>query len=234
MATMVGAMRSVFVDADLGFSTPSEAAESEEILLRILGVIARKNLFHLRRHPRTPKLYSREAGIRYCPPDQMGGPWIDRARIRDFAKALRGFDMDDEHAAIVLRLVSGVEIFQDIPTLYRRKKGDCDRLVCARLAELWLAGIMASPYLVPYPNGTGGTTYHAVVLHADDTTEDPSSILGMGGAAKRVEEIRKNLERRDNLLRAAVDLMVVDGESPEALGAVIDAAAYVPRGGFPC
>lgn len=224
-------MRSVFLDVVLDFSTPSKAYRSETILLRFLGVVAMLNRYYLEENPNTPKLYSKAAGIRWCPPDQAEGSWIDKSKIRDFARSLQTFGMDDEHAAIVLRLVSGVEIFQDIPTLYRRKRGDCDRLVCARLAELWLAGIMATPFLVAFPNDRGGTTYHAVVKHADGSAEDPSAILGMGTAANRAEEIRKNYERKDNLVMAATELMV-DGGDPDALGAVIDAAAYVPRGGF--
>lgn len=228
-------MRSVFLDVALEFGSKGEAFESEEILLRVLGVVSKKNLFYLKRNPKTPKLYSREAGIKYCPPDQMLGTWIEKSKLRDFAKSLQSFGMADDRAAIIMRLVAGAEIFQDIPTLYRIKRGDCDRLVAARVAELWLAGIMASPYLISYANESGGTTYHAVVLHGDNTTEDPSLILGMGGSAKRAErdeEIRKNIERKDNLIKTATELMVVDGQDPEMLGAFIDAAAYVPRGGF--
>jgi hypothetical protein len=229
-------MRSVFLDVMLRFTTPAEAWESEEVLLRFLGVVGMLNRFYLRRHPETPKLYSRAAGIKYCPPDQMQGSWIPKEKIPEFARMLRGeYGMDDDRAAIIIRLVSGAEIFQDIPLLYKRKKGDCDRLVSARLGELWVGGFIASPYLIPYKNETGGTTYHAVVLHPDNTTEDPSLILGMGGPARardRAEEIRKNYERKDKLVAAATQLMV-DGGDIQILGAMIDAAAFVPVGGFP-
>lgn len=227
-------MRSVFLDVVLDFSTPAKAARSEKILLRFLGVVAMLNRFYLEENPDTPKLYSREAGIRYCPPDQMEGPWIPRDKIGELARILKSWGVAEDKIAILVRLIVGAEIFQDIPTLFRRKKGDCDRLVCARLAELWVAGFMASPYLVPYPNGSGGTTYHAVVLHPDNTTEDPSAILGMAGPRRRAEEIRKNYERKGNLVRAATELMIVEGGDPDALGAFIDAAAYVPVGGFAC
>ena len=226
-------MRSVFLDVQLDFASKADAVESEEILLRFLGVVARLSLFQLRRNPKLPKLYA--SGVKYCPPDQMEGFWVDKSKIRELGAYLKSIGATDEHAATVIRLVSGVEIFQDILTLYKLKKGDCDRLVCARLAELWQAGIQASPYLIAYPNQSGGTTYHAVVLHADNTTEDPSLILGMGGsarAASRKEEIRKNYERRDNLVKNATDLMITDGYSPEMLGCMIDDAAYVPAGGF--
>lgn len=228
-------MRSLFLDVQLNFASAKQAALSEKVLLRTLGLVAVLNHNYLLDNPGTPKLYSKAAGIEYCKPDQMEGSWVDKLKIRDLARYLRSIGADDEHIAILLRLVSGVEIFQDTPTLYKRKRGDCDRLVAARLGELWFAGIMASPYLIPFANGSGGTTYHAVVLHSDNTTEDPSLILGMGGSAatrQRAEEIRKNYERKDNLVRAACELMTVNDESPEMLGAFIDAAAYVPHGGF--
>lgn len=54
----------------------------------------------------------------------------------------------------------------------------------------------------------------------------------MGPIATQREEIRKNFERQDNLVKAAHELMVVEGGDPEVLGAMIDAAGYVPQGGF--
>jgi hypothetical protein len=62
----------------------------------------------------------------------------------------------------------------------------------------------------------GGTTYHALVSWPPDrrggyrTSEDPSLLLGMGGAdraADRAEEIRKNAERC-NMARAARGLVI--------------------------
>jgi hypothetical protein len=227
-------MRSVFLDVDLDFSTLKDAAESEEILMLFMGVVARKNLYYLKKNPHTPKLYSKEAGIIWSPPDQMQGSWVDRTKIRDLAAYLKTIGGSPEHVAIILRLVSGVEIFQDTQTLFKRKHGDCDRLVCARLPELWLAGVMASPYLVPHVNSSGGTTYHAIVLHPDGSGEDPSVILGMKGwnSFDRYEEIRKNYERRDNLMQAAASMVVEDGADPDMLGAAVDAAGYVPPGGY--
>lgn len=224
-------MRSVFVDAQLSFADPAAAAMSEEILLRMVGVVARLNLFERRRNPELPKLY--DSGVKWCPPDQMEGSWVPRDKIPAIAAFLRKQGMAGDKVDILVRLIRGAEIFQDVKNLYDRKKGDCDRLVAARLAELWDACILASPYLIPYPNESGGTTYHAVVLHADGSAECPSTILGMkGDGPAYIAEAMKNIERRNGLLAVATDFMMLDGYSPEMLGSFVDAAGYVPRGGF--
>ena len=41
------------------------------------------------------------AGIRWCPPDQSQGSWIDRSKMRDFASSLKTYGMDDYRAAMV-------------------------------------------------------------------------------------------------------------------------------------
>lgn len=81
---------------------------------------------------------------------------------------------------------------------------NCDGLASWRAAELRQAGIEASPYITNRPNPRGGTIYHVIVRYPDNTTEDPSLLLGMGGqdrAADRQEEIRKNAERCENYRR---------------------------------
>lgn len=236
MTTMIGEMRSVFLDIGLDFDTPLQAWESEELLLRELALVAWLNLCHLRRNPNLPKIYSKEAGIVWSPPDQMRGWRIDTDKIPKVQACLRSVGADEEAIVNVLRMLSGMEIFQDIKQLLKKKHGDCDRLSCARLGELWHAGIMAGPYLVPYPNDSGGTTYHAGIIHIDGSFEDPSVICGMGGESRaqdRVEEIRKCHERHRNLVTAVSTVYLTSGgEGEEALGAVIDRAGYVPRGGF--
>ena len=230
-------MRSLFLDFQLVFATGEDRELSEDILLGIISLVAKLSLYQLRqlkkKDPAFPTLYSKAAGIRYCPPDQAEGSWIDVTRVKELVAKLRDLGAKDDKIAIVLRLVAGTEIFQDLVTLYRSKRGDCDRLVATRLAELWNAGIIARPYLIPFPNNTGGITYHAVVQHVDKSSEDPSAILGMPCApGVREEEIRKNYERRDNLMKDAEALMVYGGASPEMLGAMVDSAAYVPVGGY--
>jgi hypothetical protein len=227
-------MRSLFLDFQLEFVTAADREMSEDVLLRMLGMLAMLNLYQLRKHSDLPSIYSKAAGIKYCPPDQMEGCWVDQSKVKDLAKYLKSIGATDTKIAIILRLISGTEIFQDALTLHRSKKGDCDRLVATRLAELWRAGIMASPYLIQFPNGTGGITYHAVIKHIDGSSEDPSAILGMNvKPGVREEEIRKNIERHDNLVKDATEIMLMDpGQSPEMLGSVLDLAGYLPRGGY--
>jgi hypothetical protein len=225
-------MRNVMLDVRLSFDTGRDRKNSEEILLWFLGVVARLNLYYLKANPTTPKLY--ESGVRYALPDQMEECRVDKSKLRELREYLRSIGASDETAITVLRFVSGIEIFRDTPTLYRRGSGDCDNLTATRVAELWAAGISASPYLTSRPGPDGGTIYHALVLWPDGTSEDPSLILGMGGAARadeRREEIRKNHERRDNLIQGARALLA-EGHPPQVLGAMIDAYGLVPVGGF--
>lgn len=57
--------------------------------------------------------------------------------------------------------------------------GDCDDLVPWRLAELWLAGVRASPvaHLEHFADGT--SRVHLTVRLPDGRVEDPSRVLGM-------------------------------------------------------
>jgi hypothetical protein len=72
----------------------------------------------------------------------------------------------------------GQEDWQSIAETYKRKAGDCEDLVAARVAELRYAGEKgAMPKLYsPRPG-----LVHCIVLRADGTTEDPSKVLGMKG-----------------------------------------------------
>lgn len=79
----------------------------------------------------------------------------------------------------------------------------CDNLAPWRAAELCELGIPAQPYITWRFRPDGGTTYHVVVLWPDGTHEDPSLLLGMGGAARdpdRLEEHRKLGERCADLV----------------------------------
>jgi hypothetical protein len=87
---------------------------------------------------------------------------------------------------------------------------NCDNVATWRAAELRQAGIPANPYMTNRVRPDGGTTYHVLVQWPPmtwcpyPTLEDPSLLLGMGGAeraADRAEEIRKNAERCDNIRR---------------------------------
>lgn len=228
-------MRGLHLGFELEFDTAEDRDDSEEILMRILGINCLLNKQYLRKNPDTPALY--ESGITYTPPDQDDGRRALRGSdMKDIVAVVKDKGADPETALMILRLMRGVEIFLDIPSLYRRGKGDCNELVPVRVAELWRAGIMASPYLVKSPakNDRGGISYHAVVLWPDGSSEDPSLILGMGGtdnAAERAEEVRKNVERWDTYVAAAQHLIQAEGAHPSEAGKQIDAMGLVPSNG---
>lgn len=224
-------MRRLFIDFRLGFASNEEAWLSEEILLRFLGLLAMLNLHQIRKYPKLPRLYA--SGVKYCNPDQMDGSWVPKDKVSGIIRSFKDAGAAPNKVAILNDLISGgTEIFQDVITLYEAGKGDCDRLVGVRLAELWNAGFAASPYLIPYPNETGGVTYHAVVLHRDGSSEDPSAILGMPcPPGKLEEEIRKN-EERHAMLMQELSVLYAAGAPEHMLGAIAVDAAFVPPGGF--
>jgi len=226
-------MRDLHLGFQLDFESPDEQEDSEDILMRLLGINSRLNLLYLRRNPDTVPLY--DSDVTYTPPDQADGRKpLSKAWLSRFLKMLRDQEVDTETALMIVRMLKGIEIFLDVRALYRRGKGDCNELVPLRVAELWRAGIAASPYLTKEPNERGGMTYHAIVLWPDGSSEDPSLILGMGGpenADRRREEIRKNAERWGNYMAAAKRLIAVEGAAPEAVGRKIDAMGLAPRDG---
>lgn len=227
-------MRDIYLGVRLPFQTADEQGDSQEILRRLLGVVCRLNLLYLKRHPSTPSLY--ESGVKYTPPDQTKAPPLDTGKVKQIMTILQSMNLTPDIGEMVYRIMRGAETFRDIPSLYRRKEGDCNELVPVRVAELWRAGIMATPWLVnPVRNHNGGLSYHAIVVWPDGSAEDPSLILGMGGAARaaeRTEEIRKNKERWQNFVREAKTLITSEGVSADILGEQIDALKLIPRGGF--
>jgi len=228
-------LKDIFLGVRLPFDTVEDQEDSEEVLCRLLGVVCRHNAQYLRKHPETPPLY--ESGVVYTPPDQSDGrPPLKRSDLKELLALLRKMGAETETALMVIRMVRGMEIFLDLLALYRRGKGDCNELVPVRVAELWRAGIAANPYLVRQKRPDGaGWVYHNVVLYKDQSTECPSSILGMGGedrAAERQEEIRKNVERLSNYADAAQRLIHAGEASPEAAVAQIDLMGLAPRDGI--
>ena len=188
-------LRGLFLDLKLNFDTPEEAAASEDFVVRAHGLVARHNLMYLQQHPETPMLY--DSGVVYTQPDQADGrPPLKKKDLADLLALIRKIGLDPETALLIVRLVRGMEICLDVPSLYRRGKGDCNELVPVRIAELWRAGVAATPWLqFEGENVKGGKSYHLVVRHPDGSSEDPSGILGMSSAAYRREECRKNAER---------------------------------------
>ena len=227
------AMRDIPLGVRFPFSTENEQYMSEDLLLKLMAFIGCANLHYLRQHPETKNLY--DSGVVYAVPDQADGREINETLLRQLTALLQKMKLDPETVVMIYRMVQGIEIFLDIPSLYRRGKGDCNELAPVRLAELWRAGIAASPYLTKRPNQRNGLTYHALVLWPDGSSEDPSLILGMGGearAADRAEEIRKNHERKHDLIVAANTLLDKGEASPSALVEHIDMMGLVPRKGF--
>lgn len=226
-------MRDIHFGFKLPFDNPQDQEDSEDLLMRLLGLNCRYNLQYLRKNPETPVLY--ESGITYTPPDQADGrPPIQQSDLKKLLNLLRKMGSDPETALMIVRMLKGIEIFLDIPGLMRRGKGDCNELVPMRVAELWKAGIAASPYLTKDRNDKGGWTYHAIVQWPDGSAEDPSLILGMGGperAVERREECRKNMERWSNYMDAAKRLVAAEGASPSFLSQQIDQMGLVPKTG---
>lgn len=75
---------------------------------------------------------------------------------------------------------------------------NCDNVASWRAAELRQNGIQASPYITWRRRPDGGMTYHVVVRWPDNTLEDPSLLLGMGGPSRkedRDQQIKFNTER---------------------------------------
>jgi hypothetical protein len=229
------------MDVSLPFDNPEDQDDSEYILLNAIGITARINKMHMRRgNPATggrpyPLLY--ESGVVYTKPDQSDGrrqlSKREKQRLIDF---LKDAGQEPETALMCLRVIQGIEIFLGIPELYQRGKGDCNELVPVRLAELWSAGIAASPYLTRQTRagGSGGFVYHAMIKYEDGSSEDPSAILGMhgpDGADLRNEEIRKNVERWENHIKEAQRLAAADASLAPHAAKQIDQMGFVPRGG---
>jgi len=76
----------------------------------------------------------------------------------------------------------GQEDWVNVRGVYRRRRGDCEDLAALRAAELRVyEGEPARA--VAYPSRRGPGKFHAVVLRADGSIEDPSRLLGMGDKA---------------------------------------------------
>lgn len=76
-----------------------------------------------------------------------------------------------------LRTLRPVEDWQATDVLYERGLGDCEDLVCTRIAELRLRGIKAAPRLT-----RDGRILH-VTVRVGNRVEDPSRLLGMRESA---------------------------------------------------
>lgn len=95
---------------------------------------------------------------------------------------------------------------------------NCDNVGCVRAAELRSCGLDASPFITYKKRADGGTTVHVVTRYPDNTVEDPSRILGMGGyrhKAERDEELRRLAERREIYAKKLADMKASGREFSE-------------------
>jgi hypothetical protein len=227
-------LRDIFMDLALPFDAPEDQDDSEFILLNSIGITARANKIHLRRgDPKTGKPYPLlyDSKVVYTKPDQSDGRHkLSSGEKKKLISFLKNAGQEPETAMMCLRIIQGIEIFLTIPALYARGKGDCNELVPVRLAELWRAGVPASPYLTKTARGQG-FVYHAIISYPDGSAEDPSAILGMSDQETRAEEIRKNVERWETRIAAAQQLLDTDSSLAPHAAKQIDQMGFVPRSG---
>jgi hypothetical protein len=78
----------------------------------------------------------------------------------------------------------GQEEWQDIPTIMKLQRGDCEDLAAWRAAELRTRGVFAKGHLKWYHSRSALVTlYHVVVKLPDGSIDDPSKRLGMKGTS---------------------------------------------------
>jgi hypothetical protein len=177
------------------FEPEGAPAASREDLLWALESLTQRDQSYLKDHPNTPLLY--KSGVVYEKPAQFSGDCPEVATL----KAALGSKASDGKVGDVLDVVQAVlggERFRDIGRILEKGAVDCDNLAAWRAAELRQSGIAASPYITWKQRSDGGYTYHVLVRWPDNTLEDPSLLLGMGGPSRdadRQKEIDKNAER---------------------------------------
>lgn len=82
----------------------------------------------------------------------------------------------------------GSEVWQSNAALYQRGFGDCEDLVCARVAERLLIGDSCRPGLKRQVRPDGSILYHVIIGNPDGSIEDPSAELGMTFGAEDVPD----------------------------------------------
>lgn len=187
-------LRYILFDTSM-FEPDGNQAGSRTDLVWALEGLCQRDMQFLVDHPDTPLLY--KSGVVYEKPMQFSGDCKEVAIL----KAALGSSAKDAKVADVLETVQAVlggERFRDIGRILEHGSGDCDNVATWRAAELRQSGIAASPYITWKQRSDGGYTYHVLVRWPDNTLEDPSLLLGMGGPARqadRQKEIDKNAER---------------------------------------
>lgn len=232
-------LRHINHDYALEFENPRDQWLSEQIMLWNLNILAVRDVHYIQDHPDVPLSYD-DVNCIYLLPESL-----ERSPSKSQLTALRAFlsstmKMTPDEIEHHVDLARGVEIFRDVPRMREHGGGDCDNWSGRRSAELVVAGVNAKPRMTCRQQD-GRTIYHALVIHPDGSTEDPSLIKGMGGVnrkAERFEECRKNWERYKNLCDEA-KLMIesedIDGSARDErvaqLQATIDKCGYLPKSG---
>ncbi len=191
-------LRHVLFDMEL-FADEADRENSQKRVLCLLEALTWCNQLYLRAHPypETPLIY--QSGIEYKVPQQF-----EKAQLPEVQTLRAYLDASGAPPNVVkaLRTLSnmcgGGEQFREIPRIIENGGGDCDNVAAWRCAELRELGIGARPYITWRRRADGGMTYHVIVLWPDGGSEDPSLLLGMGGAeraADRLEEESKLGER---------------------------------------
>jgi hypothetical protein len=224
-------LRHVLFDMAL-FANEAERENSQKRVLWLLEALTCCNQLYLQQHPETPFIY--QSGIKYIQPAQFEKTNVPEVKaLRDYLTEKGApqylFDALDK----LYNIVGGGEIFREIPRIILNGGGDCDNVAAWRCAELRELGINACPYITWRTRSDGGMTYHVIVRWPDGSSEDPSLLLGMGGAARakdRAEEERKLAERLANYISAfkvrgpdVADALIKSGASDQITGLVIGA-----------
>jgi len=222
-------LRHVLFDMAL-FADEAERENSQKRVLWLLEALTCCNQLYLKQHPETPLIY--QSGIKYVVPAQFEKADVPEiAMLRTFLEEKnapsRLFDALDK----IYNIVGGGEIFREIPRIIENGGGDCDNVASWRAAELRELGINACPFITWRTRSDGGMTYHVIVRWPDGSSEDPSLLLGMGGAARardREEEERKLGERLGNYVQAfkvrggqVADALIRSGASDQITGLVL-------------
>jgi len=222
-------LRHVLFDMSL-FADEAERENSQKRVLWLLEALTCCNQLYLQQHPETPLIY--HSGIKYTQPAQFEKTNVPEvATIRDYLTSKGAPQRVLDALDALYNIVGGGEIFREIPRIIQNGGGDCDNVASWRCAELRELGINACPFITWRERSDGGMTYHVIVRWPDGSSEDPSLLLGMGGAARardRAEEERKLAERLGNYVNAlrvrgdgVANALIKSGASDQITGLVL-------------
>jgi hypothetical protein len=175
-------LRHVLFDMAL-FADESERENSQKRVLCLLEALVWCNRLYLQQHPDTPLMY--QSGIKYVLPEQFEKAQLPEIGIvREFLEKKGASATVLDAFTSLSEMCGSGEHFREIPRIIENGGGDCDNVAAWRVAELRERGIPAKPYITWKRRADGGMTYHVIVRWPDGTSEDPSLLLGMGGASR--------------------------------------------------